>query len=104
MRYVDFIKGTFKDKNRSASSREATVFIFVVVVIISWVADQFFDKHVPEFMFLGFIGIITAGIGLYTIEKPIPENENKTNINSNENESNNQDPVTKTESPPAHDI
>jgi cadmium resistance protein CadD (predicted permease) len=102
MKIVDYIKGTFQDKNQNSSGREATVFIFVVVVIISWIAEQFYDKHVPEFMFLGFIGIITAGIGLYTIEKPISDNENKTNININEND--NQQNNSKTQDKPAHDI
>jgi cadmium resistance protein CadD (predicted permease) len=86
MRVPEFIKGTFKDKRQSPSGREATVLIFVCVVIASWIGEQFFDKHVPEFMFLGFIGVITAGIGLYTVEKPMNENEkNNTNTISDEN-------------------
>ena len=89
MRVPEFIKGTFKDKRQSPSGREATVLIFVCVVIASWIGEQFFDKHVPEFMFLGFIGVITAGIGLYTVEKPINESE-KNNINTPNDENNNQ--------------
>ena len=89
MRVHEFIKGTFKDKRQSPSGREATVLIFVCVVIASWIGEQFFDKHVPEFMFLGFIGVITAGIGLYTVEKPINENE-KNNTNTPNDENNNQ--------------
>jgi|GEM_PF-4409784 len=95
MRVPEFIKGTFKDKRQSPSGREATVLIFVCVVIASWIGEQFFDKHVPEFMFLGFIGVITAGIGLYTVEKPINEN-NKNNTNTpndeNDNQQNNPNP------------
>lgn len=89
MRVPEFIKGTFKDKRQSPSGREATVLIFVCVVIASWIGEQFFDKHVPEFMFLGFIGVITAGIGLYTVEKPMNENE-KNNTNTTNDENNNQ--------------
>ena len=95
MRVPEFIKGTFKDKRQSPSGREATVLIFVCVVIASWIGEQFYDKHVPEFMFLGFIGVITAGIGLYTVEKPINENDknnpNKTN-DENDNQQNNPNP------------
>lgn len=86
MRIPEFIKGTCRDKRQSPSGREATVLIFVAVVIASWIGEQFYDKHVPEFMFLGFIGVITAGIGLYTVEKPINENEkNKSNTTNDEN-------------------
>ncbi|MEO8760135.1 MAG: hypothetical protein ABI388_03415 [Bacteroidia bacterium] len=95
MRVPEFIKGTFKDKRQSPSGREATVLIFVCVVIASWIGEQFFDKHVPEFMFLGFIGVITAGIGLYTVEKPMNENEkNNTNTinDENTNQQNNTNP------------
>ena len=85
----EFIKGTIRDKRQSPSGREATVLIFVCVVIASWIGEQFFDKHVPEFMFLGFIGVITAGIGLYTVEKPINENEkNNTDTTNDENDTN----------------
>ena len=89
MRVPEFIKGTFKDKRQSPSGREATVLIFVCVVIASWIGEQFYDKHVPEFMFLGFIGVITAGIGLYTVEKPMNDNE-KNNSNTTNDENNNQ--------------
>ena len=93
MRVPEFIKGTFKDKRQSPSGREATVLIFVCVVIASWIGEQFFDKHVPEFMFLGFIGVITAGIGLYTVEKPINENEkNNTPNYENNNQQTNPNP------------
>jgi len=85
---IDFIKGTIRDKRQSPSGREATVLIFVCVVIASWIGEQFFDKHVPEFMFLGFIGVITAGIGLYTVEKPINENEKNNNTNTTNDENN----------------
>ena len=82
----EFIKGTIRDKRQSPSGREATVLIFVCVVIASWIGEQFFDKHVPEFMFLGFIGVITAGIGLYTVEKPINESEKNNNANTTNDE------------------
>ena len=97
MRIPEFIKGTCRDKRQSPSGREATVLIFVAVVIASWIGEQFYDKHVPEFMFLGFIGVITAGIGLYTVERPINEHEkNKSNTTDDEtnSEQNNSNPPT----------
>ena len=67
---ITFFKGTFKDKLQNPSGRELTVFLFVLIVIASWIGEQFFGKHIPEFMFWGFISLIAAGIGLYTFENP----------------------------------
>ena len=74
MSIIEFIKATFRDKQQNPSGRELTVFAFVLVVIASWVGEQFFGKHIPQWMFVAFIGLIAAGIGLYTFEKP-KENE-----------------------------
>ena len=65
-----FIKHTFRDKLKNPSGREVTVFVFSLSAIASWIGEQFFGKHVPEYMFVSFISLITAGIGLYTFEKP----------------------------------
>ena len=89
MRIFEFIKGTFKDKKQNPCGREVTVFLFVLMVIIAWIAEQFYGKHIPEFMFLGFIGVITAGIGLYTIEKPLQDNYSNTTNNNDENNNEN---------------
>jgi hypothetical protein len=67
---LHFLKNTFKDKLQNPSGRELTVFVFVIITIIAWIAQQFFAKDIPEWMFLSFISIIAAGIGLYTFEKP----------------------------------
>jgi hypothetical protein len=79
---IQFIKGTFKDKLQNPSGREVTVFILVIIVITSWIAEQFFGKHIPQFMFFGFISLIAAGLGLYTFESPISPNENNMNTNT----------------------
>lgn len=75
MNIIDFLKGTLKDKLNKPSGRELTIFIFVVMVIISWIGEQFFSKHIPQWMFITLISLIGAGIGLYTIEKPSAGNE-----------------------------
>jgi disulfide bond formation protein DsbB len=71
---IEFIAGTFKDKQQNPSGRELTIFVFVLMVIGSWIGEQFFGKHIPQWMFVAFISLIAAGIGLYTFEKP-KENE-----------------------------
>ncbi len=70
MSIIEFIKASFKDKQQNPSGRELTVFAFVLMVIGSWIGEQFFGKHIPEWMFVAFISLIAAGIGLYTLEKP----------------------------------
>ena len=74
MNLNEFIKATFRDKQQNPSGRELTVFAFVLIVIASWIGEQFFGKHIPQWMFVAFISLIAAGIGLYTFEKP-KENE-----------------------------
>ncbi len=70
MSIIKFIKATFRDKQQNPSGRELTVFAFVLIVIASWIGEQFFGKHIPQWMFVAFISLIAAGIGLYTLEKP----------------------------------
>lgn len=74
MSLIEFLKSTFSDKQQNPSGRELTVFLFVLMVVASWIGEQFFGKHIPQWMFVLFVSVITAGIGLYTIEKP-KENE-----------------------------
>lgn len=70
MSIIKFIKATFRDKQQNPCGRELTVFAFVLIVIASWIGEQFFGKHIPQWMFVAFISLIAAGIGLYTLEKP----------------------------------
>lgn len=60
---------TFKNKQGHFSAREATTFLFVLVIVASWIGAQFFGKQVPEFMFGAFVLIVLSGLGLYTFEK-----------------------------------
>jgi hypothetical protein len=59
----------FKDKNDSFSLREVAIALFVLVLIISWIARQFFKLEVPEFMFYSFSSLIAAGLFGYSFEK-----------------------------------
>ena len=63
-----------KDKNGNHSLREVATAIFVLVLLVSWVAEQFFDKQMPEYMFYAFVSLVGAGCFGYSIER-------KTNIN-----------------------
>ena len=64
-----FIQQLFKDKNGSFSLRELVIALFILVIIVSWVSQQFFQLNVPEFMFYSFVSLVGAGCFGYSIEK-----------------------------------
>jgi hypothetical protein len=67
-----FITEILKDKAGSYSLRELVIAVLLVALLISWIAQQFFNKAVPEFMFLSFSSLIAAGCFGYTFEKAPP--------------------------------
>ncbi len=64
-----FLLAILKDKNGEFSLREIATVLFIVVIIISWAAAQFFHLAVPEFMFYAFVSLVGAGCFGYSIEK-----------------------------------
>lgn len=58
-----------KDKNGNHSLREIVILVCLVCVIISWIAHQFFQRPIPEYMFYAFISLIGAGCFGYSLEK-----------------------------------
>ena len=64
-----FLKEILRDKNGAFSLRECLIAILIVIILVSWIAQQFFSKAVPEFMFYSFISLIAAGCFGYSIEK-----------------------------------
>jgi hypothetical protein len=64
-----FFHDLFKDKNENFSLRELAIAVFVLVLVVSWIARQFFKLEVPEFMFYSFSSLIAAGLFGYSLEK-----------------------------------
>ena len=64
-----FFQQLFKDKNGQFSLREMAIALFIVVIIISWIAQQFFRLAIPDFMFYSFVSLVGAGCFGYSIEK-----------------------------------
>lgn len=64
-----FIQQLLRDKLGSYSMREMVIGVLLMVLIISWIAQQFFGKNIPEFMFYTFGSLIAAGCFGYTFEK-----------------------------------
>ena len=61
-----------RDKNGQYSLRECTILVLLMIVVVSWVAQQFFGLAVPEFMFYSFTSLIAAGCFGYSIERRSP--------------------------------
>jgi choline-glycine betaine transporter len=78
-----FFVQLFKDKNGNYSLRELVIALFVVALIASWVARQFFGKEVPEFMFYSFASLVGAGCFGYSIERKTTIEDNSTNNTTN---------------------
>ena len=58
-----------KDKNGNNSLREVATAIFVLVLLVSWIGEQFFEMKIPEYMFYAFVSLVGAGCFGYSIEK-----------------------------------
>jgi choline-glycine betaine transporter len=69
MEYKQFLKQILQDKEGNYNLREAVTLLFVVITIISWVAEQFFGLKVPEYMFYSFVSLIGAGCFGYSLER-----------------------------------
>ena len=75
----NFIQEVLKDKNGSFSLRECVIGILILVVVAGWIAQQFFSKAMPEFMFYSFTSLIAAGCFGYSIEKKSFDNNQNQN-------------------------
>lgn len=65
----NFFQQLFKDKDGNFSMRELAIALFILVIIISWIAQQFFSLNVPDFMFYSFVSLVGAGCFGYSIER-----------------------------------
>jgi hypothetical protein len=63
------LKQLFKDKNDCYSLREIATALLLLALLTSWVAQQFFDKDIPEFIFYSFATLIGAGGFGYSLER-----------------------------------
>ncbi|HEX9510592.1 MAG TPA: hypothetical protein VF939_08915 [Puia sp.] len=68
----NFLNQLFQDKNGSYSLREVVVLLFIAVILVSWIARQFFRLDIPEFMFYSFVSLVGAGCFGYSLEKRTP--------------------------------
>lgn len=67
--FITALAQLLKDKNGNNSLREVATAIFVLVLLVSWIAEQFFEMKMPEYMFYAFVSLVGAGCFGYSIEK-----------------------------------
>ena len=67
----------FKDKQGCYSIREVVIGLLIIAVIASWIAQQFFSRQIPEFMFYSFASLIGTGCFGYSLEKKTTTKESE---------------------------
>ena len=73
--FIAILVQLLKDKNGNHSLREVATALFVIVLLVSWIAAQFFDKQMPEYMFYAFVSLVGAGCFGYSIERKTTIND-----------------------------
>lgn len=68
-RIILFLLQLFRDKDGNFSLRELATALFILVMVISWIAQQFFRLDIPEFMYWSFVSLVSAGCFGYSLEK-----------------------------------
>jgi hypothetical protein len=71
-----FFQQLLKDKDGNYSIREVVIALLILAIFASWIAKQFFQKDIPEFMFYSFASLIGAGCFGYSLEKKTTSNNN----------------------------
>jgi hypothetical protein len=71
----NFLKALLKDKGGCYSLREVVTLVFVLIIIASWIGQQFFSIEVPEYMFYSFVSLVGAGCFGYSIERKVRPNQ-----------------------------
>ncbi len=69
MKIKDIIHQLLKDKDGNFSLRELFTMLYVLMSIVSWIGQQFFEVAVPEYMFYAFISMVGAGTFGYSLER-----------------------------------
>lgn len=58
-----------RDKDGNFSLREVITLLYVLMSVVSWIAEQFLGIPIPEHMFYAFISMVAAGTFGYSLEK-----------------------------------
>ncbi|HYG53135.1 MAG TPA: hypothetical protein VD905_19685 [Flavobacteriales bacterium] len=66
-----------RDKNGYFNIRETVTLVFVVVILVSWIGQQFFGLAVPEYIFYSFVSLVGSGCFGYSFERKQIKNKFK---------------------------
>jgi len=80
-----FFKQIFQDVDGHYSSKRSVVFISILICIVTWVGNFFYQMTITEFIFEGFLYITVIGLGVTTAEKFSRKGESITSVLQNEN-------------------
>lgn len=72
----DILKNMLKDKAGNFSLREGILALSMLLIVLSWIAQLFFQIATPEYMFYAVVSLIAAGCFGYSIEKKPDNNAN----------------------------
>ena len=78
--FKQFLLQLLQDKQGSYNLRELATLLFILIVVVSWIADQFFGFKIAEYMFYSFVSLIGAALFGYSIERrgtSSPDNQEK---------------------------
>lgn len=64
-----FFRELMQDKQGNYNLRELATLLFILIVFVSWIADQFFSFKMTEYMFYSFVSLIGAGLFGYSLER-----------------------------------
>lgn len=66
------LKNILKDKTGAYSMREMVIALCMVLMVVSWGAQVFFNIPTPEYMFYALVSLIATGCFGYSLEKKDP--------------------------------
>lgn len=67
--FKQFFVQLMQDKHGNYNLRELATLVFILIVIVSWIADQFLGFKIAEYMFYSFVSLICTALFGYSIEK-----------------------------------
>lgn len=64
-----FFIALLQDKNGHYSLRELAVCVLLIALLVSWIAQQFFNQAIPEWMFYSISSLVAVGCFGYSMER-----------------------------------
>ena len=79
-----FLKELLSSSNKISSKRFITI-LTLVMIVVSWAMDMFFNKTISEFIWNGLMTILGIGLGTITMTSVFGKNKKSSNSDEEEN-------------------